>query len=211
MLINDNIIQNSIQEIFITISVTLIVLYTSGVYKKSLFFSIMIFLTISLISNIVPIHRENSLVEIVRGAIGDVSITSGMLLTCMLYKTIKEIITNKEKNIPLLSNIGLIIIFIIGATLYLSTFGFIHYDIYKLGYLSPSMLIIFSLITLTLILLNRQIGYIWLIAMISLLFHLQSSNNLWDYLIDPIQWITIGSILITKLFHRNKEQEIVTL
>lgn len=205
MLINDNIIQNNIQETFITISVTLIVLYISGIYKKSFFFSVMIFLILSLISNIIPIHRDSSLVEIIRGAIGDISVTSGILLACMLYKTIKEIIANKEKNIPILSNIGLISIFIIGTALYLSTFGFIHYDIYKLGYLSPIMLAVFSLTILVLILFNRHIGYIWLIALVSFLFHFQSSNNLWDYLIDPIQWITIGSILISKLFHSNNK------
>lgn len=207
MLISGNILQNTIQETCITMSVTLIILYISGIYKRSFFYSIIMFLVISLISNIIPIHRGSSLVEIIRGAIGDISITSGILLASVLYKTIKELLVNKNENLPILSNIGLVIIFIIGAILYISTFGFISYDVYSLGYLSPNTLIIFGIVILVLILLNRHIGYIWLFALASFLFHLQSSNNLWDYLIDPLQWITIGSILITKLFSKNNQQE----
>ena len=80
---------------------------------------------------------------------------------------------------------------LLGTFLYLSTFGFINFDIYNLGYLSSIMLLVFSGLILFLIIANRRLGYVWLLALVAFYFKLQSSNNFWDYLYDPLLWLVL--------------------
>lgn len=210
-MIIDNIVQNIIQESFITISLSLIVLYSSQIYKRSFFFSVLIFSISSLLINIIPIHRGSSVVEIIRGAIGDISISSGLIMACVLYNTLKETIQNKEGN-SFISNLTLIVVFTAGCILYLSTFGFIEFDVYSLGYLSPLMLAIIGIITLLLIIFNNNLGIIYLISLVCFTLHLQASNNIWDYIIDPLQWIAILSVLISRIAmpnHQNKQNDLI--
>jgi hypothetical protein len=186
-------VQNIIQQGIYSLAISLILLYATTLPKRSLFFSAIAFMVIFCSVSIPPIHRGSSLVEILRGGINDLSTTSGLFMICLVARLFKlphsrKILSWWEK-LPLL---------IIGLTLYLSTFGFISFDIYHLGYLSTKMLLFFSSLTLLLILLNRKLGYIWLIAIVAYSFHAQSSNNLWDYLYDPILWLVIFSDGLTK-------------
>ncbi len=180
-----------------SLAIAILITYISTLPKKSLFASSLLFLTILLLINLVPIHRGSSLVEILRGVIGDVSTASG----CLLIFIIVEQFNFNESKTKILSLYETIFLCLLGLLLYLSTFGFISFDLYHLGYLSPNMLLFFAVIIFLLILSNRRLGYIWLFAIISFYFKLQSSNNLWDYLYDPILWLSLTTDLLSKAFN----------
>ena len=61
------------------------------------------------------------------------------------------------------------------------------------------MLLFFSAVILFLILFNRILGYVWLLALIGFYFKLQSSNNLWDYLYDPLLWLVLLTNCVSSL------------
>lgn len=176
-----------IQLSIYSLAVALLIVYLSTLPKRSLFFSSLLFVLAFLGSNLIPLYRGSSLVELLRGAIGDVSTTSGAL---MIFIIINQFNFSESKARVLCpwEKVGLIFL---GTLLYLSTFGFINFDVYNLGYLSPSMLLFFSGLSLVLILFNRSLGYIWLLAMVAFYFKLQYSNNLWDYLYDPLLWLVL--------------------
>lgn len=170
-----------------SLAVALLIVYISSLPKRSLFFSSLLFVLSLFGSNLIPIYRGSSVVELLRGAIGDVSTASGAL---MIFIIINQFDFSESKTSILCSweKIGLVFL---GTILYLSTFGFIDFDIYNLGYLSSAMLLFFSGLILLLIIFNRCLGYVWLLAMIAFYFKLQYSNNLWDYLYDPLLWLVL--------------------
>lgn len=176
-----------IQLSIYSLAVALLIVYISTLPKRSLFFSILLFVLSLLGSNLIPIYRGSSIVELLRGAIGDVSIASG---TLMIFIIINQFDFSESKTAILCGWEKLGLAFL-GVFLYLSTFGFINFDIYNLGYLSPVMLLCFSVVVLFLIIFNRCLGYIWLLAMIAFYFKLQYSNNLWDYIYDPLLWLVL--------------------
>lgn len=176
-----------IQLSIYSLAVALLIVYLSSLPKRSLFFSSLLFVLTLLGSNIIPVYRGSSVVELLRGAIGDVSITSGAL---MIFIIINQFDFSDSKTV-VLCNVEKFGLVLLGTFLYLSTFGFISFDIYNLGYLSSIMLLVFSGLILFLILANRRLGYVWLLALIAFYFKLQYSNNFWDYLYDPLLWLVL--------------------
>ena len=88
---------------------------------------------------------------------------------------------------------------LLGIILYLSVFGFIAFDLYGKGYFPTSLFIlIFFIIEIYLWRNARSYAFIWLIALICFYFKFESSNNLWDYLFDPVLWF----ISLFRLFRR---------
>lgn len=193
MLANFTNIQNFIQISMYTLFSAWIIINLTPLAKKSLFFSTVSFLILVIAVNIIPIYNNSSFVSILRGAAGDLSITSGIIMIfliqrsvlILLYKPIKPILYLPER----------MFIAIIGLLLYLSTFGFINLDIYHFGYLSKQVFVV-PIIIFLLIIANRKLGIAWLIGFIAYYFKLQSSNNLWDYMIDPILWLSVVSLFI---------------
>lgn len=176
-----------IQLSIYSLAVALLIVYLSSLPKRSLFFSGLLFVLTLLGSNIIPVYRGSSVVELLRGAIGDVSITSGAL---MIFIIINQFDFSDSKTV-VLCNVEKFGLVLLGTFLYLSTFGFINFDIYNLGYLSSIMLLVFSGLILFLIIANRRLGYVWLLALVAFYFKLQSSNNFWDYLYDPLLWLVL--------------------
>lgn len=180
-----------------SLAIAMLITYLSTLPRRSLFFSSLLFLISLLLINLIPVYRGSSIVELLRGVIGDVSSASGVLLLMIVIDQFDF----RDVKPKLLSCSEKILLVLLGFVLYLSTFGFISFDLYHLGYLSPQMLLFFAGLTFVLILLNRRLGYIWLFAIISFYFKLQSSNNLWDYLYDPILWLVLMVEILTITFN----------
>lgn len=176
-----------IQQFILTLASALLLIWLSRIPKYSLFFSSILFLLLLLAVNLIPLLRGSSLVEILRGVVGDVSTASGALLLLIIANQFNF----SDQQRPVLLPWERCWLIATGCGLYLSTFGFIGFDIYHLGYLSINMLIAFSGITLVLIIFNRPLGYVWLLSIISYYFRMQHSNNLWDYFYDPLLWLAL--------------------
>lgn len=196
-----------IQQSIYSLAVALLIVYMSSLPKRSLFFSSLFFVLLLVGSNLIPLYHGSSLVELLRGAIGDVSTASGVLMLFIIlnqfnFSEVKFTVLNSWEKIGL----GLL-----GTLLYLSTFGFINFDLYHLGYLSPLMLLFFSAVILFLILFNRILGYVWLFALIGFYFKLQSSNNLWDYLYDPLLWLVLLTNRVSSVLSLQLRRKIMTI
>lgn len=190
-----DLLQNVIQICIYSLALSLILLYITTLPRRSMFFSALTFMTLLLCVNIVPLYRGNSLVEIFRGGIGDVSIASGMF---MLLYCAKMFSPSPQQN-SILAWWEKLVLLLIGFALYLSTLGFVSVDIYHFGYLSSRMIPFFCGATLISILLKRKLGYVWLIAIIGYYIGAQESNNMWDYLYDPILWLFMVSDSLVKV------------
>ncbi len=191
------------QQIIYTMALSLLLVYLSQLPKRSLFFSSLLFILLTLGVNFIPILRGSSLVELVRGVIGDVSTASGVLLVLIILNQFDF----SDKKEFVLNNIEKISISIIGLLLYLSTFGFFKIDFYSYGYLSWTMLWFISGLSFLLMLFNRRLGLVLMIALLGFYLKLQSSNNLWDYLLDPVLWLVLLVNLGINLFSRKQVEQ----
>lgn len=188
------------QQVIYTMALSLLLVYLSRLPKKSLFFSSLLFILLTLGVNFIPIFRGSSLVELVRGVVGDVSIASGVLLVLIILNQFDF----SDKKEFVLNNIEKISISLIGLLLYLSTFGFFKIDFYSYGYLSLIMLCSVSGLSFLLMLFNRRLGLVLMIALLGFYLKLQASNNLWDYLLDPVLWLVLLINLVINLFSREE-------
>ena len=191
------------QQIIYTMALSLLLVYLSQLPKRSLFFSSLLFILLTLGVNFIPIFRGSSLVELVRGVIGDVSTASGVLLVLIILNQFDF----SDKKEFVLNNIEKISISIIGLLLYLSTFGFFKIDFYSYGYLSWTMLWFISGLSFLLMLFNRRLGLVLMIALLGFYLKLQSSNNLWDYLLDPVLWLVLLVNLGINVFSRKQVEQ----
>ncbi len=191
------------QQIIYTMALSLLLVYLSQLPKRSLFFSSLLFILLTLGVNFIPILRGSSLVELVRGVIGDVSTASGVLLVLIILNQFDF----SDKKEFVLNNIEKISISIIGLLLYLSTFGFFKIDFYSYGYLSWTMLWFISGLSFLLMLFNRRLGLVLMIALLGFYLKLQSSNNLWDYLLDPVLWLVLLVNLGINVFSRKQVEQ----
>lgn len=208
MLVSNNellLVQDLLQDSILTLSLAVLIIILSQVYKKSFFATLIFFVALLSLVNLVPIYRGSSLVQLVRGGIGDVSIASGVLLIMLVYR-----LFGMRNSLELFTFVERLLVVILGGVLYLSAFGFISLDVYSYGYIeSITCLSVFVAIIFVLLILNLTLGYIWLIAFIGYYFHLLESHNLCDYLFDPIFWMVMLSVFITKytsiLIYKNKK------
>jgi hypothetical protein len=129
------------------------------------------------------------------------SIVSNVSPTSLFYLLILSIPAKYNNNLnSSKSNIvSMSFIFIIGCILYLSTLGFIDFDIYNYGFNSNLMLLIFTITCIITIINNVIIGYIWTLCAVFFLYKLTPSNNLWDYMLDPLLWLYSFCFLIIKI------------
>ncbi len=148
-----------------------------------------------------PVYDGMSVAHILRGILGDLSITTMLLFLTFLYSEIRGCNSCYKIN-----NALWLLIFIIGLTLCLSVFGCIPFDIYASGYF-PKGLLIFYLITQALFRqLNKKFTIFWLLALVGYIFKVLPSPNLWDYLIDPVLWLVSLVCLIVFGFLKIKNR-----
>lgn len=145
------------------------------------FLSIFILLFVSLY---LSVYNGFTLVQLFRGMFGDLSITTLFILFFWLRN-----FTFIGKCRAIDHKFALIVT-LSGSILYLSTFGFISFDLYDLGYF-PNGLFLITFIAFELYLwrYNRRYAYFWLISLVAFYFKLENSNNFWDYLFDPVLWV----------------------
>ena len=120
-----------------------------------------------------------------RGVVGDLSITTDLLLLCSLLRMLfggGGIDPRNRLALQILVAVG-------GLTLYPRSLGFPVSDPYRLGYANPWLLI--ALFGLALVAWSLQLNLVASAIALAVLawgvgWH--ESRNLWDYLMDPMAW-----------------------
>ena len=176
-----------IQLTIYSLALALLLVYLSQLPRFSLFLSSLLFILLILGINVLPLWRGSSLVELARGAIGDVSLMSGGLLILIIVNQFDF----SDKRTAVLNRVEKCSLILVGFALYLSALGFISIDIYSWGYLTLWFPIAIALLAILLILFERKFGVVLLLALTGFYFKTQFSNNLWDYLFDPVLWIVL--------------------
>ena len=138
-----------------------------------------------------PVYEGMSVAYILRGILGDLSITTMLLFLTFLYGEIRG-----SNNCYKINNAVWLFIFIIDLTLCLSAFGCIPIDIYSSGYFPKGLLIFYLIMQVLFRQLNKKIAMFWLLALVGYIFKVLPSPNLWDYLIDPVLWLVSLACLI---------------
>lgn len=134
------------------------------------------------------VYHGFTIMQLFQGVIGTVSFVSLWLLIRLCLRFI--FLPCTWRVFPTISYHFVTIIFLLGAILYLATFGILPVDLYSYGYLPDKIgLAIFFIIELYLWVYAREYALIWLIALACFYFKLGNSNNLWDYLFDPLLWL----------------------
>ena len=129
----------------------------------------------------IPIFQYYSLAYIMFGAFGSLSIATLCLLLYFIYAEL----THNNEPYRINPSVFLILVFM-AALLYLSLFGYITFDVYSWGYYPTWMLVLYLACQIFFSIRSRLFAILWLIALIAFIFKMQSSNNLWDYLFDPL-------------------------
>ena len=191
MLINHNLIPISATVSF----VMLFALNLRPISKiESKLLRLILVLIVGGVTLYLPIYKGCTLVQLLRGVMGDLSITTLLILFSLLIQKIFRLTRPFNLN-PSFA----IVVTMLGSLLYMSTLGFIDLDVYSFGYFPKgTMLLAVCLLELFLLDYARSYAWIWLIALISFYFKFESSNNLWDYLFDPLLWL----IAIISFFRR---------
>ncbi len=127
--------------------------------------------------------NEVSLLWYMRGTIGSLSLMTTLLLSLTLYSWVRceNILTAGEKKrfYPF--------VIMLSALLYLTTYHLSYVDFYALGIANQAIMLIILLITLVAWFKHMKVIAIGLcISVLGYRFDVLGSNNIWDYLLDPI-------------------------
>jgi hypothetical protein len=143
----------------------------------------------------VPVCYGMTIVGIVRGVIGDLSVSG------LLFLLFGVIIYFTKPSIDLFNRKFCLVIVLIGLVLYLSVLDIIPLDIYGFGYLPRGVLVVIFFLCIFFLWVNYVFALIWLVALIAFSVKLQNSVNLWDYLIDPVLWfICVYGLICSRRF-----------
>ena len=92
-----------------------------------------------------------------------------------------------------------------GAALYPAAMGIGTFDPYAAGWHFSGLFTSLMAITLTLIFIQNRFSAVLLATILAYDFHLLESENLWDYLVDPLLvLLSAGVILRNAFYHSNK-------
>ncbi len=121
-----------------------------------------------------------------------------LLSTCFfMYQVWHFISPNTRINISL-SHYGFIAI--TGLALYITALGLGPFDLYALGYGMSTMWLLLGLLLIVSIYIQaKMITLIWILSVIIFFADIFESDNLWDYLIDPVIWFVAVCKLISNL------------
>jgi hypothetical protein len=144
----------------------------------------------------IGLSLELPLAAYVRGAIGDLSIVTTLLLWCSLLPN--------NKATPLVFKVS---IALIASGFYPFALGMGMIDPYAWGYGSIALLIAVIFFALICSLAHWNQG-VWMIAIAILAWsaHWHESTNLWDYVLDPILAIWAIATVITAIFRQRKQK-----
>ena len=89
---------------------------------------------------------------------------------------------------------------LVSVMFYPLTLGLSRWDPYSLGYQPLAPLLLLALFGLGLVYYRKYLSAFFLvIALVAYLFHLQESDNLWDYLLDPVLAVVLWIWLLKRL------------
>ena len=122
----------------------------------------------------------------IRGFVGNLSIGSMMLCSVLILKMLFNInIVNSSSK-----NLFCYAVFISGLFLYPLSLGLSYFDPYILGFHHFYAEFVIAVIAVITVLKRVYFISIWLtLSYIFYQFHLFESDNLWDYLIDPVVFL----------------------
>ncbi len=213
-MMNNNLITTVTSGLLISILITIFVSIMFGLrannsdlvvkQAKMGFLRFIITIVAFLIVLFVPVYKSLTLTELLRGIIGDLSITTLLILLLVLRNNLFNHQISVGEFEPLVMRYNKVpnrafafIIVVLGCFLYSSYLGYIRFDIYDIGYFpSPLFMLVLGIIELFLWFSARRYALLWLIAVLCFYFKCESSHNLWDYLFDPVLWL----ICLIRLF-----------
>lgn len=135
-----------------------------------------------------------SLAAYLRGASGDLSMTTLMFIGCAFFRFYFD----EEKNSVMQRQILLILIALTALLLYPLSLGLTNYDPYRLGYGDT---LFFAMLLITVL-----VAWVWKYHLIASCISLATlawsigwyeSSNIWDYLIDP--WVAVYALSVSML------------
>jgi len=132
-----------------------------------------------------------SLVFYVRGIVGDISVTS-LVLLLVLYG--RSLFIPVGKHQPIHGAVGWILLAVL-LPLYASATGYLTVDLYSWGYEPQWMLLACGLLLLWAWQKQPALAIAWLIGIVSFACGFTKSRNLWDALFDPfLAFAAVGMV-----------------
>ncbi len=159
----------------------------------------MITTVVIILSLVIPVLESNPWLWM-NGATGELSITSLLLLAgFVLQKLPGQAILSSSTRRHLY-----FLILLTGSLLFPATLGLTQFDPYVFGYSFELSLLLLSLSILYWILKKQQLSVILLIVVAASVAGVSSSQNTWDYFIDPMLWLFSPVLLINSLKNKKK-------
>lgn len=191
--------QTFIPNIANTLLINCLIFSIPIVKRQNKLLKLLMLISLIIILNYIRVYQGLTISALTRGIWGDLSLTSLFTLLFIVLGQV-DLIKFKKELINLPSSI---IIVCIASMLYLSTFAIISNDLYFYGYYPGfAFMLVFVIVELLLYMYSQLYAIVWLIAAIAFYYHLQTSSNLWDYLLDPVLFIINLLLIIKKLFKR---------
>lgn len=139
--------------------------------------------------------KEHSVLFYLRGVTGDLSIAT----FCIVSFQLLHLVTKGRHGLPMFPwQLALGIVCLL-SVLYLSTFGYIGYDLYAWGYHPTWMLPAVAGLMLWAWRSCPDLAWAWLIAAICFAGGITPGNNLWDALFDPFMLFGCIGVLLGQL------------
>jgi hypothetical protein len=112
----------------------------------------------------------------------DFSITLTALLFCLLLRQVQGVRLLDRKALRTLGISGLVL----GLCLYVCSMNLVPFDLYRFGWGSAFLLAPLFSLTILLILTGNRAGFVIAACVAAYALKLLESDNLWDYLVDPV-------------------------
>jgi len=159
----------------------------------------MIATVVIILSLVIPVLDSNPWLWM-NGATGELSITSLLLLAgFVLQKLSGQAILSSSTRRHLY-----FLILLTGSLLFPATLGLTQFDPYVFGYSFELSLLLLSLSILYWILKKQQLSVVLLIVVAASIAGISSSQNTWDYFIDPMLWLLSPILLINLLINKKR-------
>jgi len=116
------------------------------------------------------------------GVVGDLSITTQVLLISILLKRIAglDVLPARERSLLLAAAVS------VGFLLYTFSSGLTGLDVYSMGFGSPWLMVALAVATIVCGRYHPGAALVILVGVLAFDFGLLASANVWDYLLDPI-------------------------
>jgi len=149
-----------------------------------------------LLALLMPINGL-SVAEFLRGMVGDLSVTTLLLL----------VLTSRKNSAPI-ATATLLLIASLGIILYVTALGFSSIDAYRFGF--GSLPLLAGLLTLAILgwwRKNVTLALAISLAVLAWSVGYYESTNVWDYLLDPLLFIYALSAIVRRSLHSKKITE----